>query len=184
MERLPLMQAAGGARGLLVRALPRAALFGVLWAILTGGTPASWLLGAPIVILSSVAAVALNPAGRWRVSPSGLAAFVPYFVWRSARGGVDVALRAMHPALPIAPSLETHRLSLPIEGPARVFLADVLSLLPGTLCAELRGDEISVHVLSGGSPAAREELRRLELKIAALFGVPLSTPPDPPGDLG
>jgi multicomponent Na+:H+ antiporter subunit E len=149
--------------------LVRAAALAVLWWALTGGEAASWLFGVPIVLIAAASSVALSPPAGWRVSPAGFAAFVPYFVWRSLCGGADVAVRAVQPGLPIAPSLEVFPLRLAPDGPARVFFANTVSLMPGTLSAELHEDAILVHVLSGG-PQTLQRLRELEGRVAALFG--------------
>jgi multicomponent Na+:H+ antiporter subunit E len=163
---------------ILKHGLPRAVLFAFLWWTLTGGDRSSWLIGGPVVLAATAAALALSPLSHWRVSVVGLAGFVPYFVWRSVVGSLDVAWRAFHPRLPISPSLKEYALALPADGPARVFFADVVSLLPGTLSAELHEHSVTVHLLNGESSHALAELRRLEVSVGALFGVPLASSAD------
>jgi len=75
----------------------RIALFSLLWWILTEGTINSWLVGAPMVVFAVLASEALLPAVSWSVS--GIVRFVPFFLWRSLNGGVDVARRALQPFL-------------------------------------------------------------------------------------
>jgi len=103
-----------------------------------------------------------------------LAAFAPFFVWESLRGGVDVALRVVGPSLRVRPGFVAHRLRLP-EGPARVSFANCVSLLPGSLAADLEGDELIVHLLDVGTDAG---LARLEAAVARVYGVAL----EPRGD--
>ena len=165
---------------LLTRGLLRAALFAFLWWVLTEGDSRSWLIGVPVVLAAAAATVALNPSSRWRLSLAGLAGFVPHFLWRSIVGSFDVAWRAFHPSLPISPALIRYPLGLPADGPARVFFAGVVNLLPGTLSAELHDDSMTIHLLNGESPSARADLRRLEQKVGALFGLPVVSPPDSP----
>ena len=124
--------------------------------------------------------MALAPASRWRLSPINLAIFVPYFIWHSMKGSFDVAWRALHPGLPISPSLERFPFRLPAEGPPRVFFASVVNLLPGTLSAELHDDSVTIHLLNGASPGALKQLHRLELRVGALFGLRLRASPDLP----
>lgn len=146
-----------------------AAFFAAVWWVLTEGEPA-WGVGVPVVLIASVAAWGLRFPGRVRLSLAGAFRFVPYFVWQSLRGGVDVARRALDPRLPLDPALLVYRLRLP-PGPARVFLADIVSLLPGTLSAELAGDRLRLHVLDRApAPAA---VRALEARVADLFGLRL-----------
>jgi multicomponent Na+:H+ antiporter subunit E len=97
--------------------------------------------------------------------------FLPVFLWGSLRGGMDVALRAIHPRLPLAPALQDYPLRIP-DGPGRVLLIDVISLMPGTLSADLRGDTLAVHVLDGRQPVL-PKIQALEERAAALFGLTL-----------
>jgi multicomponent Na+:H+ antiporter subunit E len=60
---------------------------------------------------------------------------------------------------------------LPAGGPARVFFANCLNLLPGTLTASWEDDVLQVHVLTEG-PQVMAELRNLERQVALLFGHP------------
>jgi multicomponent Na+:H+ antiporter subunit E len=100
-----------------------------------------------------------------------MASFLPFFCLQSLRGGVDVAWRAFHPGLPIHPCLVHYPLRLR-ETPARVFMANVVSLLPGTLSADIDGDSLIVHALDGRLPVA-EQLAVLESRVANVFRIAL-----------
>lgn len=151
--------------------LARALLLGVGWWAFVEGETGSWILsGAAVLGAVLVSLAALPPGtGRWRFA--GLARFLPFFLVQSLRGGTDVAARAFNPRLPVLPGMIDHPLRLP-EGPARVSFVVVLSLLPGTLSAQLRGDTLRVHLLHRGMPA-RGRIEELEARIAELFGVRL-----------
>ncbi len=154
-------------QGLWPRILRRGLLFALVWWILVGGEIASWWIGVPAVLLAATASVAL-------LSPVTfvwfeLLRFVPFFLIRSFLGGVDVAWRAIHPAMPIAPDLVEYPLQLPSGLPC-VFLANTVSLLPGTLSAELDSNCLKVHVLNGRKDVL-SELETLERRVAALFGI-------------
>lgn len=140
-------------------------LFGALWGILSEGQ--GWAFGIPFVLLAATLSCALMPASR--LSLAGLARFVPYFAWNSLRGGIDVALRAVHPQMPIEPALLSYELQLD-DVVARVVMANVVTLLPGTLSADLRGHTLLVHVLNASGPFP-EALERLERRVADLFGL-------------
>lgn len=142
----------------------RLLLFAVLWAILTGGRADALPLGALAVPLATLASLRLLPPSPW--SLRGWLRFLPYFLGESLRGGIDVAVRAFHPRRPLAPALLDYPLQLP-PGPARVVMADAVSLLPGTLCAELDGAVLRVHVLDHRR-RPREQLAALEARVAAL----------------
>ena len=49
-------------------------------------------------------------------------------------------------------------------------MANTVTLLPGTLSADLRGQILVVHVLDARGPAA-ERLALLERRVADLFGL-------------
>ena len=147
----------------------RTVVFALLWWILTAGAMSSWLVGAPVVLCAVFASGALLPGVSW--SLSGIIRFVPFFLWRSLYGGVDVARRALHPRLPISPGLLDYRWRLP-PGLPRVFMANTVSLLPGTLSAELDDAYLRVHVLDE-TGAFAAELQVVEARVAQLFGLSL-----------
>lgn len=157
--------------------MSRGCAFGLLWWGLGGDDPLWWWAGLPTVGLAVVVSLALSP-GPWRLrwNPGGLARFVPFFLFQSLRGGLDVARRTLHPRLPLNPSLVCYPLRLE-ESPAQVFMANVVSLLPGTLSADLEGSVLTVHALDIGLPVT-EQLQALESRVARLFE---STVPIPPG---
>jgi multicomponent Na+:H+ antiporter subunit E len=151
----------------------RLALFSLLWWVLTEGQPGSWSLGGFFVVLATALSLSLSRPVPWSVV--GFARFVPFFLWWSLRGGVDVAWRACVPSLPIAPGILTYRFRLP-PGRARVFMTAVISLLPGTLSAEIVRNELFVHVLDRRA-SSEADLAALEDKVGALFRISPSTPP-------
>ena len=147
----------------------RAVLFALLWWILTEGATNSWLVGVPVVLLAVLASEVLLPGVSW--SLPGAVRFVPFFLWHSLYGGVDVARRALHPRLPISPELFDYRWRLP-PGLPRVFMANTVSLLPGTLSAELDEEHLRVHVLDQTGTFV-SGLAVVEARVARLFGLRL-----------
>ena len=148
----------------------RLALFGAIWWVLTGGVADSWLVGAPIVVLAAWMSRTL-----WADPPlslRGIARFIPFFARQSLAGATDVAMRALLPSMPLHPGIVRHRLRLP-RGVTRVSLANVVSMLPGTLSADLDGEELVIHALD-----TRQDLHAmvidLEPRIAAVFGLSLA----------
>ncbi|MBL4574522.1 MAG: Na+/H+ antiporter subunit E [Opitutaceae bacterium] len=154
----------------------RAVLFALMWWILTDGAMDSWLVGTPVILFATVVSVVLLPPSSW--SFLGVVQFVPFFLWRSLYGGVDVARRALHPRLPISPGLFDHRWRLP-PGLPRVFMANIVSLLPGTLSAELGANCLQVHVLDERKNFL-SELEKVEQRVAAMFDI--SLPPSRGGE--
>ena len=78
----------------------------------------------------------------------------------------------MHPRLPISPGLVDYRFRLP-PGLSRVFMANTVSLLPGTLSVELEEEILRIHVLDE-TGAIDEELNVLENRLADIFGLELA----------
>jgi multicomponent Na+:H+ antiporter subunit E len=140
-----------------------------LWWLLTRGNGGSWLIGGPIIVLMAAWRLDEIQLSEARFHPGQLWYFIPFFVWRSLLGSCDVAWRALHRRLPIAPAVRPYLTQLPVAGPARVFFANTVSLLPGTLTASWTDDALYVHVLTDG-PHVVAELRRLEHQVAQLFG--------------
>lgn len=160
-SRKPVGQAAPAGTA---RLTARAVAFAILWAVLTDGE--GWGIGLPVVIIATAASRRVSPAVH--LSFTGLLLFLPYFFWNSLRGGFDVAVRAVHPRLPIKPALT--RYALRLDSPAaRVVMANTVTLLPGTLSAELEGDTLRVHVLYEPD-GITTRLETLERRVANLFG--------------
>ena len=147
-------------------ALTLGALAAVWW-LLSGGTPSSWVVGVPAVAAAAWAAYRLGGTRARPVSAWGLMRFLPFFLWESLRGGADVAMRTLAPRMRIHPGFTTYRISLRRQD-ARVLFANCVSLLPGSLAAELNGDRLDLHLLDDrADPDA--ELRRLERAVARVY---------------
>jgi multicomponent Na+:H+ antiporter subunit E len=164
----------------LRRSLPgfagRALMFALVWAVLAGADPSSWIIGIPATLLAALAAMRLRKRGDGMASLLALARFVPYFLMESVRGGADVASRVLRPRLRIAPGIHPYRLRL-ISTNARVFFLDSVSLLPGTLSADLQETTLHVHALDVNDDID-DALRDLENRVARLFGETLDPAPD------
>ena len=149
----------------------RGLLISLVWWILTDGSVESWWVGVPAVSFAMIASIALLPPLPlvWRE----LLKFTPFFLWRSLQGGTDVAWRAFHSDMPIAPELIDYPLRLP-PGLPRVILANIVSLLPGTLSAALDGQALKVHVLDRRGDFMIE-LKALEHRVARMCGASMAT---------
>jgi multicomponent Na+:H+ antiporter subunit E len=143
----------------------RTLLFSLLWWALTDGTAGSWWIGVPAVVGAVITSVTLVPSLGlvWRE----VMGFIPFFLWHSLKGGVDVAWRAFHPRLPITPEFIEYPLRLP-PGLPRVVLVNTVSLLPGTLSAELGGKVLKIHVLDSLGDFLTE-LEVLEQRVGCMF---------------
>lgn len=139
----------------------------LMWFALRGFE--AWLMGLLTALAGawlSAAVTTIRPRSvvPWRVLP-----FTAFFLLASLRGGLDVAWRALHPSLPIEPQFRRFALDLP-GGQPRTLMVSALSLMPGTLSAELDdgGATLVVHALS---EVAMDSVEQLQARIRWLFAV-------------
>ena len=163
----------------LLIALKRFIVFAVIWIALTGSGVAAedagdLLVGLAASMLASWLSLRLLPPGGRGVSLIALARMLPAFIGRSVLGGVDVAWRALHPRMPLKPGWVVVPTALP-EGGARVALGGEFSLLPGTLVAGSREDDLLIHCLDTDQEI-ESAIRREEHDIAASIGLHLARP--------
>lgn len=149
----------------------RVAGLAVIWWVLTDGTADAWVWGVPAVIVAASLRPGLRSAGTWRWSLPGLLRFLPVFLWYSMRGAFEVAILALHPRRRPDPILIGYPLQL-APGPARIFLANLINLVPGTLSTRITARSIEIHVLAA-TPSLLRILTTLERRVADLFALEL-----------
>lgn len=135
-----------------------------LWLVLTEGRARS---PEAIVLLAAAVAAGMyygpRRVHRWR--PLELLIFLGFFLRSSLRGGVDVAMRALRPDRSVQSIFLRRRVRV-AQGQPRTLLVSTISLLPGTLTADVEGDEIVVHLLA---PEMIREVDALEHRVDRLF---------------
>ena len=155
-----------------------AIIFVALWWVLADGESSSWLIGVPAILVAMTCVAVLTRGQPPRsISCVGLVRFIPFFLISCFAAGLDVARRALSRRMALEPLLVECRTRLP-SGPARVALVNVISLLPGTLAADLDREQLRVHLLDRNHDHERE-LRQIEEAVAALFGIQLGRPSRP-----
>jgi multicomponent Na+:H+ antiporter subunit E len=162
----PLRQ--GGAPWRRPDALLSLMLAALLWWVLVGGELTSWVVGVPVVAAAVWSAWHLHDGDAGHISLPGLLRFIPFFLWESIRGGVDVASRVLRPCMAIRPGFISYTTTLRSPA-ARLLFVNCISLLPGTLAADISDDELRVHTLDLEGDTGRE-LSRLERRVAAVYG--------------
>lgn len=122
-----------------------------LWLLLTLPTGSNWpvyVVGAVIALLVAIffggdfthrPVSFLNPK-RWFW---GLV-YVPVFMWHMLVANLDVAFRVLHPACPVKPGIVKVRTSLKTDV-AKAFLANSITLTPGTMTVDVEDDILYVH---------------------------------------
>lgn len=151
--------------------LLRVALFAFIWWILSQGEPSSWWWGAPVVLLAAWM-YPLFPGSSWRWHWRPLLRLLPHILLLSARGGLEVAVLALHPKQRLNTRLLNYRWHCLPEGPARLFMASLINLIPGTLTLRPLPDRagLHVHILNYRS-STLTTLQHLEAAVAELYGL-------------
>ncbi len=70
--------------------------------------------------------------------------YLPYFFYYCIRANLGVALRVIHPDLPIRPGIVKVQTTL-TNDMAKTFLANSITLTPGTLTVDIDGQDLYVH---------------------------------------
>lgn len=142
-------------------------VFAAIWWGLNPDDPASWIIGGPAILAASAVVVLIPRPTNAPISPAGAVRFAGFFAAQTVIGATDVALRAFNPMSRPEPGFLSWRTNLP-EGAPRLLFANTITLLPGTLTAQLEGEVFTIHVLDTNTDAT-PQLAKLEARIAALF---------------
>ena len=151
------------------RSLIHFVVFSSLWYVFVGSDKASWIIGVPAVLLATALSLMLAPSSQYSISPAGAFRFIPFFLRQSFRGGIDVMRRALSLRQLLNPGLVSYTTFLP-EGSARIFFVNTISLLPGTLSAELHGNRVTIHTLDRSLPIWAN-IQGLEYHVAVLMRI-------------
>lgn len=139
----------------------------VLWVVLAGPDAASLVVGVPAALTGALLWLHLRPAPHAAPSVVRVPGFIAYFLRGALLGGFDIAMRALSPRMRVRPGFVVHHFALPAGLPRVVFM-DALTLMPGTLSAEVEGDRLHVHVVDVDASPQRH-VRELEQRVAWLF---------------
>lgn len=153
-------------------ACSRALLLAFGWWALTEGAPSSLAFGIPVVAAATLASLATTAPRSLRLRPRAFAWLVGTFLSGSFRGGWDVARRALSPRLPLSPVLIHYSMRLEPGFEQRVFTS-LVTLMPGTLSADVLGQDVRIHALVARGEALRRGIVALETRVARAFGVPI-----------
>jgi multicomponent Na+:H+ antiporter subunit E len=149
----------------------------ILWLLLTWNLGYQSLVTGLVVILVAMFAfgrkLSTNPARafnprRWYWAIRYLFVFVYYMV----KANIDVSLRVLHPEALINPGIVKIHTSLESDV-ARTFLANSITLTPGTLTVEIDGEYLYIHWIDVRSEdpeeAAQHFARRFERYLKEVF---------------
>ena len=109
----------------------------------------------------------LSITRMWRLGVFFLVLFVEI-----VKANIDVAWRVLHPRLPINPGIVVIKTELS-QDVAKVFLANSITLTPGTFTLDIIGDTLLVHWIDVKSKDTAEATRliagRFEKHLKAVF---------------
>ncbi len=71
--------------------------------------------------------------------------YIPLFLWECFKANIDVAYRVLHPKLPINPGIVKVKTELKMDT-ALTFLANSITLTPGTLSVDIDKDDGILYV--------------------------------------
>jgi multicomponent Na+:H+ antiporter subunit E len=150
--------------------ISRIAILAFTWWVLAKGAYDSWQVGIPAIFAAIYVDHRLFRPQTNCWSLGGLIALALFFLKLSVTSGIDVVWRTYHPRLPLNPAMVEYPLRLSSSAARNLFVCTV-SLLPGTLSAELGAHSLVVHVLDVERPF-RQELKLIEERVAAVFRHP------------
>jgi multicomponent Na+:H+ antiporter subunit E len=90
--------------------------------------------------------------------------YIPVFLWAVVKSSLDVTYRVFHPEIPIRPGIVKVKTSLKSDI-AKAFLANSITLTPGTLTIDFIGDNIYVHWINIVSEDPEVETRIIVKKF-------------------
>ena len=149
----------------------RLTIITLLWFVLAEGELHYWGLVLIAIFGGAFASLIMIPDSGLSASISGWARFIPYFLMQSVIGGIDVAYRALAPGQRIDPAYVEFHFQI-AEEPARVFVANAMTLMPGSLSVDLKEDRLILHVLDPTMPTL-EQARTVEMHAARMFRLEL-----------
>ena len=148
------------------------AAFG-LWLVFSASVdPAHLVVGAVVALIATFIF-----GGTFAATPSKLlspmrwywfAVYVAVFLWECLKANVDVAYRVTHPDLPIRPGIVRIRTNLQSDV-ARTFLANSVTMTPGTLSVDLVGETLYVHWINVTSQDVEEATERVAGRFERLL---------------
>lgn len=141
-----------------------------LWGSITPANIASGILAATVVV--RLLPSSPNATTAWVVRPLAAVHFAGWFTGKLVQANLTVLRAVLTPGDHTRPGVVAVPLSACSPGIAAL-IANAISLTPGTLTLDLRGDPpvLYVHVLQLDDPAdVRTEVARLEVFVRRAFG--------------
>ncbi|ACM23542.1 Na+/H+ antiporter subunit E [Thermotoga neapolitana] len=142
----------------------------ILWLVITGFSYSELIVGIAVSLIVSLVfrrfhGIRFDLKLPLRIVRY-LVMFLPVFIVEMVKANIDVAFRVLNPHLPLRPGFVSVRTNLK-KNASRLFLANSITLTPGTLSLDLKGDEIFVHWIDV------KDLKEKEKYVSQKFEKPL-----------
>ncbi|HDR90909.1 MAG TPA: Na+/H+ antiporter subunit E [candidate division Zixibacteria bacterium] len=114
-----------------------------------------------------------RPFGDFRLTPKSFAYAIAYlfvFMEELVKSNIDVAWIIIHPKLPIKPGIVKVRTNLKSEM-GRLALANSITLTPGTLTVETKGEYFYVHWIDVSAKNIEESTEKIVARFEKYLGV-------------
>ena len=141
------------------------------WLMLTAGDLPSLMIGLPFIAL----ALLLKPSaedkhGKPELSLNmvGLSRYAYFFMIESLRGGIDVCRRVLARKTLVSPDFFEYPMQLQLSYAQQLFISSI-GLLPGTLCADRKEDQLYIHTLDHDTDTTKS-IKKLESLVGQIFG--------------
>ena len=149
----------------------------LFWFLLTGPDKQELIFGAAVVLLITILMVGFADLfNDVRLNPKAIIFSIIYlfvFLWELIKSNLDVAFRVLHPQLPINPGIVKVKTRLKSRI-GRIMLANSITLTPGTLTVETKGDDFYIHwidVTSDDINGATEKIvSKFEHYLEVIYG--------------
>ncbi|MBN2781437.1 MAG: Na+/H+ antiporter subunit E [Candidatus Marinimicrobia bacterium] len=149
----------------------------LIWVMLTPRDMQEIVAGLIVSALVVLLTLGMEPVlGDVRLTPKSLwygVLYVLVFLRELLVSNLDVARRVIDPKLPIKPGIVKVRTKLQSRI-GRTLLANSITLTPGTLTAEIRGDYLYIHWIEirheDLEGATRDIVQKFEKYLEVIFG--------------
>lgn len=143
------------------------------WLILTNSFEASEVIIGLVVsiVVSSIFTKYYSIKFDWKF-PGRLLTFIfiylPVFIWEMIKANLDVALRVLNPSLPLKPGFVKVKTVLEGEN-SKLTLANSITLTPGTLTLDVKGEELYIHWVDVKATSEEEKRKHIAAKFERIL---------------
>ena len=99
-----------------------------------------------------------------------LIAYIPVFFWAMIKANFDVAYRVIHPRMPINPGIVLIKTDLKSDS-GKLALANSITLTPGTLTMDVKGENLLIHWINVKSTDTDEATRIISKRFERFLKV-------------